>query len=96
MKETKDYWLQLSGDEMEAALPEDTPMHRRMKDVFMRQCTSCHGANIAFQNKFDEQGWEAIINAMSRTNTSGGFHPDGPETESGHDLFQERSGRISG
>ncbi len=76
MKETKDYWLQLSGDEMEAALPEDTPNHRRLKDVFMRQCTSCHGANIALQNKFDEQGWEAIINAMSRTNTSGGFHPD--------------------
>jgi len=42
MKETKDYWLQLSGDEMDAALPEDTANHRRMKDVFMRQCTSCH------------------------------------------------------
>jgi hypothetical protein len=76
MKETKDFWLQLSGDEQEAALPEDTATHRRMKDVFMRNCTSCHGATVALQNKFDEQGWEAIINAMSRTNTSGGFHAD--------------------
>ena len=75
MKETKDFWLQLTGDEQEAALPEDTPNHRRMKDVFMRNCTACHEANIALQNKFDEQGWEAIINAMSRTNTDGGFHP---------------------
>ena len=56
-------------------MPEDTPNHRRMKDVFMRNCTACHEANVALQNKFDEQGWEAIINAMSRTNTDGGFHP---------------------
>jgi streptogramin lyase len=76
MKVTKDFFLQLSGDEQEAALPEDTAAHRRMKDVFMRNCTSCHGANVALQSKFDEQGWEAIINAMSRTNTSGGFRPE--------------------
>jgi streptogramin lyase len=73
MKQTKDFFLQLSGDQMVAALPEDTRNHRRMKDVFARNCTSCHEANVALQNRFDEQGWEAIIYAMSRIEGMGNF-----------------------
>jgi streptogramin lyase len=73
MKQAKDFFLQLSGDQMVAALPEDTPNHRRMKDVFARNCTSCHEANVALQNRFDEQGWEAIVYAMSRIEGMGNF-----------------------
>ena len=66
LKETKDFVAQLSGDQLVAALPEDTAAHRRMKAVFVGVCTECHAANMALQNRFDAQGWEAIIIAMSR------------------------------
>jgi streptogramin lyase len=73
MKETKDFVLQLSGDQLIAALPEDTAAHRRMKDTFIRNCTTCHEGNVSLQNRFDAQGWEAIINAMSRIEAYGSF-----------------------
>ena len=70
---TRDYYLHLTGDQLFASWPEDTPARRRMKDVFLRNCTGCHEANIALQNRFDERGWEAIIDAMSRLSTAGIF-----------------------
>jgi streptogramin lyase len=48
-----------------------------MKDVILRNCTGCHEANIALQNRFDERGWEAIIDAMSRVSTAGIFAGEG-------------------
>ena len=33
---------------------------------------------MALQNRLDEQGWEAIINAMSRIITGGSFRPGEP------------------
>ena len=62
---TDDFVAQLSGDRMVAALPEDTAAHRRMKAVFVGVCTECHAANIVLHNRFDEQGWEALVLAMS-------------------------------
>jgi streptogramin lyase len=73
IKETKDIALQLSGDQLVAALPEDTAAHRRMKDVFIRNCTGCHEGNVPLQNRFDAQGWEAFIIAMSRIEAYGSF-----------------------
>ncbi len=73
LESASDFFLQLSGDEMVAALPEDTPAHRRMKDVFLRNCTGCHEGDIPLQNRFDEQGWEAFIEAMSRIEAYGTF-----------------------
>jgi streptogramin lyase len=70
---TNDYFLQLSGDQQLAAWPEDTPARRKMKYVFRRECTSCHEANVALQNRFDAKGWEAIITAMARIAAAGGF-----------------------
>jgi len=70
---TSDYFLHLTGDQAMASWPEDTPARRRMKDVFLRNCTGCHEANIALQNRFDQRGWEAIIDAMSRLSTAGIF-----------------------
>src|SRR5262249_18153764 len=45
LKPAKDFFSELSGDQMVAALPEDTPAHRRMKAVFISLCTECHSAN---------------------------------------------------
>ena len=51
---------------MVAALPEDTPPHRRMKAVFGSLCTECHSASMILNNRFDAQGWDAIVTAMGR------------------------------
>lgn len=73
LKETRDFNRQLSGDQLVAALPEDTAAHRRMKDVFIRNCTGCHEGNVVLQNRFDGQGWQAFITAMSRIEAYGSF-----------------------
>ena len=70
---TKDFWAQLSGDQMVAVLPEDTAGHRRMKAIFIGVCTECHAANVALHNRFDEKGWDAIVEAMSRTGFMNSF-----------------------
>ena len=66
LHETTDFIPQLAGDQMVAALPEDTSEHRRMKAVFVGVCTECHAANLVLHNRFDAGGWDAIIAAMSR------------------------------
>jgi virginiamycin B lyase len=66
LKATDDFFKQLSQDRIAAALPEDTPQHRKMKDVFENNCTSCHPMNFLLQNRFDKDGWSSIIYLMSR------------------------------
>lgn len=79
IKETKDFFPQLTGADLVAALPEDTPAHRRMKFAFVRNCTECHAANIALQNRFDARGWEGIVEAMNRLGPYGGFSAEPDE-----------------
>ncbi len=57
-------WRQLPGDEMLAALPEATPEDARIKNIFRANCGGCHTPNFVLQNKFDENGWSAIIDLM--------------------------------
>jgi streptogramin lyase len=78
LKSTKDFAMQLDGDGWIAALPEDSPEHRKMKDVFFDNCTGCHIASYPLQNRFDENGWIAIINLMSRVTGPEGFY-GGPD-----------------
>lgn len=66
LRATKDFFKQLSQDRIAAALPEDTPEHRKMKDVFENNCTSCHPMNFLLQNRFDKDGWSAAIYMMSK------------------------------
>ena len=66
LHETADFAAQLTGDQMVAALPEDTPARRRMKAVFVGMCTECHAANVVLHNRFDERGWDAVLAAMGR------------------------------
>jgi virginiamycin B lyase len=72
LKPAKDFIKQFTGQEYIAALPEDTPQHRRMKDVFINNCTGCHEASYILQNRFDAAGWEAAINLMSKLANGGG------------------------
>ena len=65
---------QLTGSEWFAALPEATKEQRRMKAIFRTNCTACHGPTHALQNRFDEQGWRAMIAFMERNTGTGGIN----------------------
>jgi streptogramin lyase len=67
----KDFTNQLSGSEWLAALPADTHEDRRMKEIFRVNCTECHQAGLVLQNRFDEQGWLAVIGVMERATYHG-------------------------
>ena len=75
----KDFAKQLTGDQMLASLPDQTPDDRRLKRVFRNSCTSCHQPNYILQNQFDEKGWTAILEVMKRVNVAGGYSgPNSP------------------
>jgi streptogramin lyase len=68
-----DFERQLTGDQLLAALPAATPEDRRMKRIFRNNCTSCHQPNYILQNRFDRQGWTAIMNLMKQISIVGPF-----------------------
>ena len=72
----KDFARQLTGDQLLSSLPEDTPEDRRMKRVFRNNCTSCHQPNYILQNRFDADGWIAIMNAMRDFTVTGTYNGD--------------------
>ena len=78
LKKLKDFSKQFTGAEYLEALPEDTPHHRRMKDIFENNCTGCHEASYILQNRFDERGWDAVITLMSKLENGGGNY-GGPD-----------------
>src|SRR3984957_1479023 len=55
---------QLPPEMMAAALPEDTEADANIKRIFHNQCTGCHTPGYPLQFKFDEAGWNKIINLM--------------------------------
>jgi streptogramin lyase len=73
LKPMKDFERQLTGDQILASLPAETPDERRLKRVFRNSCTSCHQPNYILQNRFDEGGWTAVIDLMKRVNVFGGY-----------------------
>jgi streptogramin lyase/mono/diheme cytochrome c family protein len=74
LKPMKDFERQLTGDQILASLPADTPEDRRLKRVFTNNCTSCHQPNYILQNRFDEDGWIAIMNAMRDFTVTGNYN----------------------
>jgi streptogramin lyase len=66
--------LQLTPSEWLAALPEDTKEQRRLKAIFRTNCTACHPASYVFQNRFDENGWRAVIAFMERNTGTGNIN----------------------
>ena len=59
---------QLPGDLILAGLPESTPDEKRMKQIVRNNCTSCHTPSYTLQHRFDENGWNAIIQTMKNIN----------------------------
>jgi streptogramin lyase/mono/diheme cytochrome c family protein len=74
MKPMQDFERQLTGDQLLASLPEDTPEDRQLKRVFRNNCTSCHQPNYILQNRFDADGWTAIMNAMRDFTVTGNYN----------------------
>jgi len=66
-----DFHKQLSGTEWAASLPEDTPDDRRMKTVFINNCSGCHQVSFLLQNRFDAAGWGAVITLMEKMQSIG-------------------------
>jgi streptogramin lyase/mono/diheme cytochrome c family protein len=64
-------WRQLPGEMMVAALPEASPDDARIKKVFTNQCTGCHSPGYVLQFRFDEAGWNKIINLMKMVANTG-------------------------
>src|SRR5258708_1663719 len=56
---------------MVAALPDATPEEANIKKIFTNECTGCHTPGYPLQFKFDEAGWNKIINLMKVVPGSG-------------------------
>jgi hypothetical protein len=56
---------------MVAALPDATPEDANIKKIFTNECTGCHTPGYPLQFKFDEAGWNKIINLMKVVPGSG-------------------------
>jgi streptogramin lyase len=73
LKPLKDFERQLTGDQILSSLPDDSQDDRRLKRVFRNACTSCHQPNYILQNRFDADGWTAMLDLMKRVNVGGGY-----------------------
>src|ERR1700676_1476274 len=56
--------FQMPPEMLAAALPEETEADTNIKRIFHNQCTGCHTPGYPLQFKFDEAGWNKIINLM--------------------------------
>ena len=64
MNDAEQRFRQLPGEIMVAALPEATADDAHMKKIFTNNCTACHTPGYALQFRFDEAGWNKIIDLM--------------------------------
>jgi streptogramin lyase/mono/diheme cytochrome c family protein len=71
MTDPEQRWRQLPGEVMVAALPDETADDARIKKVFTNQCTGCHSPGYVLQFRFDEAGWNKIINLMKNVQNTG-------------------------
>ncbi len=72
-KSAEQTFRQLPGDLALASLPEASEHDRRMKQIIRNDCTSCHTASYPLQHRFDEAGWNAIIELMKNANVYGSY-----------------------
>jgi streptogramin lyase/mono/diheme cytochrome c family protein len=81
-------WRQLPGELMAASLPEETADDARIKKIFMNQCTGCHTPSYPLQFRFDEAGWNRVINLMKIVVNTGTI-PANPQPNQIIDLNQK-------
>ena len=55
---------QMPSEMIAQALPEATPSDARMKKIVMNNCTGCHPPGYILQFRFDEAGWNKVIDLM--------------------------------
>ncbi len=67
---------QLPSELLVAALPDESEEDARIKKVFTNQCTGCHSPGYPLQFKFDEAGWNKIINLMKMVANTGVMPPN--------------------
>ena len=91
-----DFQKQFSGTEWAESLPEDTPGDRRMKSVFVNNCSGCHTVSFLLQNKFDAAGWGKIINLMQTMQSIGYAIPGAIPDESIHAYKPELAEYLGG
>jgi virginiamycin B lyase len=94
-----DFHKQLSGTEWVASLPEVTPDDRRMKTVFVNNCSGCHQVSFLLQNRFDAAGWGAVITLMEKMLSIGYAPEDAKPNPVIHAYKQELAeylGRVRG
>src|SRR5215813_13314527 len=78
MTDAERRWRQLPGEMMVAALPEETAEDARIKKIFTNQCVGCHAPNYILQFRFDEAGWNKIINLMKVVANTGVYQDRKP------------------
>jgi streptogramin lyase len=71
MSDPEQTFRQLPGNLVLSALPEATQDDARMKRIVRTVCTGCHTASFPLQHRFDEAGWNAIIELMKNVNVYG-------------------------
>jgi hypothetical protein len=71
LKPMAEYFRQLPGDLVLAALPEDTDHDKKMKRIVRSVCTGCHTPSYILQHRFDEAGWNAVLELMKHVNVYG-------------------------
>ena len=94
-----DFHKQLSGTEWAASLPDDSPDDRRMKTVFINNCSGCHQVSFLLQNRFDAAGWGAVITLMEKMLSIGYAPEDAKPNPVIHAYKQELAeylGRVRG
>src|SRR5215468_5826494 len=69
---------QLPGEMLMAALPEQSEDDARIKRVFRNLCTGCHTPSYVLQFRFDEDGWNKIIDLMKVVPNTG-VYPANPK-----------------
>ena len=74
MTDAEQRYRQLPSELMVAALPEATPEDAFMKKIFTNNCTACHTPSYVLQFRFDEAGWNKIIDLM-KVVPNNGVHP---------------------
>src|SRR4051812_3020540 len=73
LRPMENFFQQLPGNAALSALPEDNEQDKRMKVLVRNNCTACHTPSYVLQHRFDEAGWNAIIELMKNVNVYGTF-----------------------
>jgi virginiamycin B lyase len=73
MNDAEATFRQLPGNLVLDALPAKTDEDKRMKRIVRTVCTGCHTPSFPLQHRFDEAGWNAIIELMKNANVYGSF-----------------------